>query len=118
MNHDQFRRCIGQRLRLEPRAIGPNDRPVDDDWTVVDVNAQRKAATLRNLTRGGELTVGFDHVRGYDTDPARGDSFGFLNMLWQVRIERDGGVNARPIPARASAAPAPEFDSLVVNDGA
>jgi hypothetical protein len=118
MNQDQFRRCIGQTLRLEPRAIGPDDRPVDDDWTVVDVDAQRKAATLRNLTRGGELIVGFDHVKGYDSDPARGDGFGFLNMLWQVRIERDGGISARPIPARASAAPGPEFDPLVVNDGA
>ena len=28
MNHDQFKKCIGQTLRLEPRAIGPDDRPV------------------------------------------------------------------------------------------
>ena len=117
MNHDQFKKCIGQTLRLEPRAIGPDDRPVDDEWSVVDVNESRKMATMRNLTRGGDLVVGFDQVKGYDTDPARGEACGFLSMLWQVRVERDGSITARPIPARPGAPPAPGFDPLVVNDG-
>jgi hypothetical protein len=39
MNHDPFKKWIGQSLRLEPRTIGPDDRPVDDDWTVADVDA-------------------------------------------------------------------------------
>lgn len=117
MNHDQFRRCIGQKLRLEPRAIGPDDRPVDDDWTVVDVDAEHKTATLENLTRGGRLIVGFDHVRGYDTDPARGEGCGFLNMLWQVRIDREGNTSARPIAVRPAVPPAPEFRPLVLHDG-
>ena len=77
-------------VTARPRAIGPDDRPVDDDWTVVDAYPQRKIARLRNLTRGGEVIVGFDHVKNYDTDPARGEGHGFLNMLWQVRSERDG----------------------------
>ena len=38
-------------------------------------------------------------------------------MLWQVRIGRDGAITARPIPARATAAPGPEFHPLIVNDG-
>src|SRR2546430_9519392 len=117
MNHDQFKRCIDQTLRLEPAAIGPNGRPVDDDWRIVAVNADGKAATLRNLTRGRELVIGFDHVKNYDTDPARGAGHGFLNMLWQVRIDREGRITGRPIPARAAEAPAPEFQPLVVNDG-
>lgn len=81
------------------------------------VDGDRKAATLRNLTRGGELVIGFDHVKNYDTDPARGDGHGFLNMLWQVRLGRDGRITGRPIPARAAEAPASEFHPLVVNDG-
>jgi hypothetical protein len=117
MNHDQFRNCIGQTLRLQPAAFGPDGRAVDDDWTVVDSDPQRKAATLRNLTRGGDVVVGFDHVKNYDTDPARGDRHGFLNMLWQVRIDRDGRITGGPIPARAAAPPTPEFDPLIVNDG-
>jgi len=32
MNHDQFKKCIGQTLRLEPRAIGPSGRMIDL-WT-------------------------------------------------------------------------------------
>ena len=48
--------------------------------------------------------------------PARGDKCGFLNMLWQLRIGRDGAITARPIPARAAAAPRPEFHPLIVND--
>jgi hypothetical protein len=117
MNHDHFKKCIDQTLRLEPAAVGPDGRPADDDWGVVALDAERKTATLRNLTRGGELVIGFDHVKNYDTDPARGDRHGFLNMLWQVRMDREGGISARPIPARAAEAPAPEFHPLVVNDG-
>jgi len=79
MNHDQFRRCVDQILRLEPVAFGPDGRPIDDDWGVVAVDADRKAATLRNLTRGGELVIGFDHVKNDDSDPARGDGYGFLS---------------------------------------
>lgn len=117
MNHDQFRRCIGQTLRLEPQAIGPANRPVDDDWTVTEVDQPNRSATLRNLTRGGDVVVGFDHVRGYDTDPARGQNFGFLTMLSQIRIGRDGTITGRPIAPRPGAAPAPELNPLVVNDG-
>ncbi len=117
MNFEQFRRCIGQRLRLEPPAIGPEGRTVDDDWDVVSVDAALDAATLRNLTRGGELVIGLDAIKNYDRDPARGVGHGFLNMLWQVRIARDGGITARPIPARPPAEQSPEFRALVVNDG-
>ena len=81
MNHEQFKKCIGQTLRLEPAAIGPDGRPTDDDWEVVESDDSRKAATLHNRTRGGEAVVGFDHVKNYDSDPARGTGFGFLNML-------------------------------------
>jgi hypothetical protein len=117
MNHDQFKKCVGQTLRLEPAAIGPDGRPTDDDWEVVGADDARKTATLRNRTRGGEVIVGFDHVKNYDSDAARGDKFGFLNMLWQLRIGRDGAITARPIPARPAAAPRPEFHPLIVNDG-
>lgn len=117
MNHDQFKKCVGQMLRLEPPAIGPDGRPTDDDWEVVEADDARKAATLRNRTRGAEVIVGFDHVKNYDSDPARGDKCGFLNMLWQLRIGRDGVITARPIPARAAAAPGPEFHPLIVDDG-
>lgn len=117
MNHDQFRKCTDQRLRLEPAALGADGRAADDDWGVVAVDGDRKTATLRNLTRGGELVIGFDHVKNYDTDPARGNGHGFLNMLWQVRTDREGRITARPIPARAAAARDPEFQPLVVNDG-
>jgi hypothetical protein len=51
MNHDQFRKCIRQTLRLEPRAVGPDDPPVDDDWTVVDTDPQSKAARRRGDRR-------------------------------------------------------------------
>ncbi|MGH9347908.1 MAG: hypothetical protein ACRD26_11660 [Vicinamibacterales bacterium] len=61
--------------------------------------------------------MGFDHVRSYDTDPARGQGFGFLNMLWQIRIARDGSISGRPIPARPGVAPGPELHPLIVNDG-
>jgi hypothetical protein len=37
-------------------------------------------------------------------------------MLWQVRIDRDGRITGRPIPARAAEALTPEFHPLVVND--
>lgn len=97
MNHEQFGRCAGQTLRLEPPAVGPDGAPIDDDWTVANVHLAGGSATLRNLTRGGEVIVGFDHVRGYDTDPARGQGFGFLNMLWQIRIASDGSITGRPI---------------------
>jgi hypothetical protein len=117
MNHEQFGRCAGQTLRLEPPAVGPDGAPIDDDWTVANVDRAGGSATLRNLTRGGEIVVGFDHVMGYDTDPARGQGFGFLNMLWQIRIARDGSITGRPIPARAGVAPGPDFLPLIVNDG-
>jgi hypothetical protein len=117
MNHEQFGRCAGQTLRLEPPAVGPDGAPIDDDWTVANVDPAGGSATLRNLTRGGEVVVGFDHVRGYDTDPARGQGFGFLNMLWQIRIARDGSITGRPIPARPGVAPGPDFHPLIVNDG-
>lgn len=117
MNHEQFRRCVGQRLRLEPPAVGPDGRTVDDDWDILTIDARLGAATLRNLSRGGELVIGFDAVKNYDTDPARGAGHGFLNMLWQVRIARDGSITARPIPARPAADQAPEFHPLIVNDG-
>ena len=38
MNHDQFKKCVGQTLRLEPPAIGPDGRPTDDAWEVVGVD--------------------------------------------------------------------------------
>jgi hypothetical protein len=117
MKHDQFLKCVDQRLRLEPAAIGPNGQPLDDDWTIADPDASHKSATLRNLIRGGEVVIGFDHVKNYDTDPARGADFGFLNMLWQVRIDREGGITSRPIPARAPAPQVPKFRPLVVKDG-
>jgi hypothetical protein len=117
MDHAQFRKCIGQRLRLEPPAIGPEGRTVDDDWGVMSVDPALDAATIRNLTRGGDLTIGFDAVKNYDRDPARGEGHGFLNMLWQVRIARDGGITARPIPARPAAEQRPELHTLVMNDG-
>ena len=104
-------------MRLEPPAFGPDGAPVDDDWTVANVDRAGGSATLRNLTRGGEIVVGFDHVRGYDTDPARGQGFGFLNMLWQIRIARDGSISGRPIPVRPGVVAAPEFRPFVVNDG-
>ncbi len=117
MNHEQFGRCAGQTLRLEPPAFGPDSAPVDDDWTVANVDRAGGSATLRNLTRGGEIVVGFDHVRGYDTDPARGQGFGFLNVLWQIRIARDGSMSGRPIPVRPGVVAAPEFRPFVANDG-
>lgn len=117
MNHEQFGRCEGQTLRLEPPALGADGLPVDDDWTVANVDRAARSATLRNLTRGGEVVVGFDHVRSYDTDPARGRNFGFLNMLWQIRITRDGSISGRPIPVRPGMVAAPEFHPFVVNDG-
>jgi hypothetical protein len=117
MNHDQFRRCIGQRLRLEPQALGPDGREVDDDWAVTGVDQPNRSATLRNLTRGGDIVVGFDHVMGYDSDPARGQNFGFLTMLSRIRIAPDGAITGRPIPPRGGVAPAPEFNPFVVNDG-
>jgi hypothetical protein len=117
MNHEQFGRCAGQALRLEPPALGADGVPVDDDWTVATVNRASGSATLRNLTRGGDVVVGFDHVRSYDTDPARGQGFGFLNTLWQIRIARDGSISGRPIPVRPGVAPAPEFHPFIVNDG-
>lgn len=117
MNHEQFGRCAGQTLRLEPPAIGPDGAPVDDDWTVANVDRGAGAATLRNLTRGGAVVIGFDHVRSYDTDPARGQGFGFLNMLWQIRIARDGAIDGRPIPVRPGVVPGPQFNPLILDDG-
>jgi hypothetical protein len=101
MNHDQFKKCVGQTLRLEPPAIGPDGRPTDDDWEVVGADDARKAATLRNRTRGGEVIVGFDHVKNYDSDPARGGKCGFLNMLWHCG---SGGM-ARSPPGRSRRVP-------------
>jgi hypothetical protein len=109
MNHEQFGRFTGQTLRLEPPAFGPDGALVDDDWTVVGVDRASRSATPRNLTRGGEIVVGFDHVRGYDADPARGHGFGFLNMLCQIRIVRDAAISGRPIPARPGVVAAPEL---------
>jgi hypothetical protein len=117
MNHEYFRNCVGQRLRLEPPAIGPEGRTVDDDWGVVAIDVALGAATLRHLTRGSEVVIGFDAVKNYDKDPARGPGHGFLNMLWQVRIAPDGTISARPIPARPAAEQAPQFNPLIVNDG-
>jgi len=118
MNREYFERCMGQTLRLEPRANGPDGLPVDDDWTVANIDRAAQSATLRNVTRGGEVVVGFDHVRGYETDPARGQGFGFLSMLHQITIDRDGRITGRPLPVRPGAAPEPQFNPLVVDDGA
>lgn len=99
----------GADLRLEPPAVGPDGAPNRRRLDVTNVDRAGGSATLRNLTRGGEVVVGCDHVRGYDTDPARGQGFGFLNMLWQIRIARDGSITGRPIPARPGVAPGPDF---------
>lgn len=98
MNHDQFKKCICQTLRLESPAIGPDGRPTDDDWEVVGEDDARKAATLRNRARGGEVIVGFDHVKNYDSGPARGDKVSFLNEFWQIPSGRDGAITATPDP--------------------
>lgn len=116
MNHDQFGRCMGQRLRLEPAAIGPGGRRVDDEWEIAGIDAASKSATLRNLTQGGEVVIGFDHVKSYDSDPANGPGRGFLTMVWQLRIARDGSISGRPIAPRQSE-PAPDLDPIALNDG-
>lgn len=108
---------MGQRLRLEPAAFGPNGRRFDDEWEIAGIDVAAKSARLRNLTRGGEVVIGFDHVKNYDSDPAKGPGRGFLTMVWQLRIADDGSISGRPIAPRESEPAAPEFHPVVVNDG-
>lgn len=71
VKHDQFKKCVGQTLRLEPPAVGPRGQPLDDDWTV-ELDPTREAATLTSSTRGGSVIVGFDHIHSYTSDQPTG----------------------------------------------
>lgn len=117
MNRDQFKKCIGQTLRLQPPAIGLQGETRDDDWTV-QPNPVEDEATLTNVTRGGSVVVGFDHVHSYMTDRARGKTFGFLQMHSQVRIAGIGTITAVPLSPRQTGPVTATFGPLVVNDGA
>ena len=116
MNRDQFKKCIGQTLRLQPHAIGAQGESRDDDWTV-ELNADEDEVVLKHMGSGEGVVVGFDHVHSYMSDQARGKTHGFLQTLSQIRIAPDGTISAVPLPPRQTGIVRPTFNPLVVNDG-
>ena len=116
MNRDQFKKCIGQTLRLRPHAIGAQGESRDDDWTV-ELDADVDEVVLKHMGSGEGAVVGFDHVHSYMSDRARGKTHGFLQMLSQIRIAPDGTISAVPLPPRQAGIVRPTFNPLVVNDG-
>ena len=116
VNRDQFKKCVGQTLHLQPHAIGAQGESCDDDWTV-ELNADADEVVLRHMGSGADVVLGFDHVHSYMSDRARGKTHGFLQMLSQVRIAPDGTISAVPLPPRQTGIVRPTFNPLVVNDG-
>ena len=109
MNREQLKKSAGKTLRLQPQALGPRGEARDDDWTLRP-DPSRDNATLTNVKTGGSVVVGFDHIHSYMSDPGRGDNFGFLQMLSQVRINMVGQIRAEPVPPRPTAPVAPRFN--------
>ncbi len=109
MNRDQFEKCIGQTLRLQPHAIGAQGESRDDDWTV-ELNADEDEVVLKHMGSGEGVVVGFDHVHSYMSDRARGKTHGFLQMLSQIRIAPDGTISAVPLPPRQTGIVRPTFN--------
>ena len=116
MNRDQFKKCVGQTLRLQPHAIGAQGESRDDDWTA-ELNADEDEVVLKHMGGSESVVVGLDHVHSYMSDRAKGKTHGFLQMLSQVRIAPDGTISAVPLPPRQAGIARPTFNPLVVNDG-
>ena len=120
MNKDQAKKLDGHMVRLQPPARGPQNETCDDDWLVRVLSDD--TLQLINTSRSGSLMLGVDHIFSYFTDAARSTPalrFGFLQLLSQVQIAKDGQVTAAPLPPPRTAgqAPAPSFDPLIVADG-
>ena len=117
MNRQQLKKSEVQLLRLRPTALARDGRPIDDDWALT-LNDSDDTATLTNQRTRASVLVGFDHIHSYTTDPARGNQYGFLQMLSQIQETHSGTLAAEPIPPRAPAPAPPRFNPLVIqHDG-
>ena len=58
--------------------------PVDDDWSIQVWH--KNGLTLSNIMTGHSVLVGFDQIREYIAEPARGERDGLLGLKTQVHI--------------------------------
>ena len=102
MNKDQVKKLAAFRVRIRPIALRPNNNrelpPVDDDWTVSELTAEK--ITLTNLRTGHCATLGLDHIHSFLSDPARDQSgikYGFLQLRVQLSL-LPHTLNIEPLP--------------------
>lgn len=90
MNKNELKKNLGHSVKLRPMAKrfaggpeGPQLPPVDDEWMIQGID-QQGVRISRNNTHS--LVLGFDHIREFTTDPARGGRDGILILKSQVSI--------------------------------
>jgi hypothetical protein len=92
MNKEQLMKCSWKkhvRLRPIPRRFngGPKGEELpalDRDWQIGQVSKEGVPISL-NATGHG-ITLNWDNIREYSSDPARGDRYGFLLLKIQLNI--------------------------------
>jgi hypothetical protein len=89
MNKEQFKKNIGNRLKLRPpiqRRILPHEFPglggeiftTDDEWIVENVSGN--GVELRNTATGHVITLGYDNIREFRSP-------NFLLLRCQLTLE-------------------------------
>ncbi len=84
MRKEKLQQNIYFRVQLHPPAFQLNVGSVDDDWTIVAVSDSVK---LENSRTAIQLTLGFDHIHSFSTNPARDwdeNKHGFLDLSVQA----------------------------------
>jgi hypothetical protein len=92
MNKDQLTKCSWKkmvRLRPIPRRFdgGPHGRelpPLDRDWLIAQVTKDGVPISLQETGHG--ITLNWDNILEYSSDPARGDRYGFLLLKVQLNM--------------------------------
>lgn len=84
MRKEKLQQNLYYRVQLRPPAFRINVGPVDDDWMIVAVSDSVK---LENSRTDIQLTLGFDHIHSFSTNPARDwerNKHGFLDLNVQA----------------------------------
>ncbi|MEQ1760455.1 MAG: hypothetical protein ABL986_19250 [Vicinamibacterales bacterium] len=112
MNKDQLRKNQHKTAKLHPEARGMKGEVLEDDWTFVVHD--NDTVTLTNTRTQQTLRLGCDNLEGWDSDAARGDTFGFLKHHMSIGTDASGQLFAKPTSLRPIQEAPPRFNPLLV----
>lgn len=99
MNKGKLKKNLWQPIRLRPK-VTYKGQEYDGQWLFEQINDKVEIIILRNTAIGNSVTLGFDHILNYDSDPMNnGDGLrhGFLILKVQISIT-DSAVEIEPLP--------------------